>query len=404
MPQPCTVLVELNSLELGGTQINAIDLARAVRPFGYESVLFGPLETLPATGPSVLDVAEQRGVHVEGFHRSPGFIQGGARTLELRADAIGADIVHLYGAKPGPRNAYWGPCRFGRRPLVHTVYEMAVDTGLHQHTSLIIGTGYLHDELRDRPGATALISPPVDTDVDAPDDARGRVFRRNLGELAERTLIVIVSRLDLDMKAHPVETAIRAMALLADTDAGLVIVGSGGEQARLQEVATAVNAVAGRLMVMLVGPMADPRPAYAAADLSIGMGGSAARALAFGRPLIVHGERGTSEVFEPATAEDLFRRSFWSEQVQEDGPAVLAGLLRPLIHDADRRRALGAFGRRFAVDRFSLDAMALRLAGVYDDARRSYGRGDWWRDAHREARSLALGARRRLALTAAGAR
>lgn len=396
MLPPRTVLVELNSLELGGTQLNAIDLARAVSPLGYRSVLFGPLDTLPASGPSMLEAAEARGVHIRGFHRSPGFAQGGARTLEQRARAIGADIVHLYGAKPGLRNAYWGPCRFGQRPLVHTVYEMAVDPGLHQHTSLIIGTGYLRDELRGRPGSTALISPPVDTDLDAPDSAVGTAFRRTLGDLAERTLIVIVSRLDLDMKAYPIETAIRAMTLLADTGAALVIVGSGGEGARLERVADAVNTEAGRRLVTFVGPMADPRPAYAAADLSIGMGGSAARALAFGIPLIVHGERGTAEQFEPTTADDLFRRSFWSEQLQADGPSVLAELLRPLVQDADRRHELGAFGRRFAVERFSLEAMALRLAAVYDEALHSYGRGDWWRDAHREARSLARSAGRRL--------
>ena len=57
--RPRVVLVHLNSLELGGTQINAVDLAAAVVPHGYESHLIGPEPT--GTGASLLDVAAERG-------------------------------------------------------------------------------------------------------------------------------------------------------------------------------------------------------------------------------------------------------------------------------------------------------------------------------------------------------
>ena len=47
---------------------------------------------------------------------------------------------------------------------------------------------------------------------------------------------------------------------------------------------------AGRQVVLLTGEIADPRPAYAAADVVVGQGGSALRGMAFGKPLVVVGE------------------------------------------------------------------------------------------------------------------
>jgi glycosyltransferase involved in cell wall biosynthesis len=384
-----TVLVQVNSLELGGTQLNAIDLATAVEPYGFSSVLFGPLESMPSSGPSALEVAGDRGVRMSGYRRTIGGVQRRAKALEQRAASIAADLVHVYGAWADPRSAYWGPCRGGRRPFVHTVYEMSVDPGLFRHTSLIVGTGYLRDELALRPGPTTLISPPVDLANDAPNDRLASLFRRQLGEIGSRSLIVIVSRLDLAMKSYPVETAIRAMPELAREDVALVVVGTGSEATRLGELGEQANEAAGRQLVRFVGAMSDPRPAYAAADVVLGMGSSAARALAFGRPLIVQGELGTSELFEPSSAASLFRRSFWNPEPEPDAAPALARHLGELLGLPERRNELGAFGRSFAEASFGLDAMAQRLAAVYDQSFSRYGTLAWARDLDREARYLA---------------
>lgn len=393
-----TVLVQLHNLEVGGTQINAVDLAKAVEAHGFRCVLFGPLTTLPKSGPNVVELARARGVQLHGYWPEQNFVSRAA-ALNAKAASVGADIVHVYGTWGDPRSAYWGPCLGGRRPFVHTVYEMEVDATVYRNTSLIVGTGYLLDELAGRrPGPTALISPPVDVDADAPDAASGNGFRASLGELGSRPLIAVVCRLALEMKSYPVEIAVRAMGLLADTDAVLVVVGTGSEEARLKEIAHAVNDTVGRTMVVFVGAMSDPKPAYASADIMLGMGGSAARSLAFAAPLIVHGERGTSELFEPRSADSLFRRSFWSREPEPNGPKVLADLLRQLLGDPARRSQLGQFGRTFAVENFGLAAMAERLAAVYDESLSRYGRLAWLRDLDREVPPLVRSAGRRVAV------
>lgn len=378
------MLVQVNSLDLGGTQLNAIDFARAVERHGYRSILFGPLDTLPASGPSLFDVAAERGIRLEGYWPSPSVIPTRAAALRRRARSVGADIVHVYGAYGDPRSAYWGPCLAGRRPLVHTIYEMWVDPRGFQNDSLIVGTGYLRDDLANRPGPTTLISPPVDTATDSPNPTLREEFRVTLGDLGRRSLIAIVSRLDLQMKSFPIETAIRAMGLLKGLDATLVVVGTGSEAARLKELGDSVNEATSEPLVHFVGPMADPRPAYAAADVMLGMGSSAARSLAFGRPLIVQGERGTAELFDPASAASLFRRSFWSQEAQADPEQVLAEGVRSLLESDALSAELGHFGRAFAMESFSLDAMAARLADVYEEALAVYGPMSWMRDLRRE--------------------
>lgn len=386
MEKARTVLVQVNSLELGGTQINAIDLAKSVEVHGFRSVVFGPLNTLPKTGPNLMEIASERGVTLKGYWPRANVLPAGARALSARATSINADIIHVYGAYNYQdfRSAYWGPCFLGRRPFVHTVYEMSVESGLYRNTSLIIGTGYLRDELAIRPGPTTLISPPVNLEADAPNAYIGQRFRMSLADLGTRPVIAVVSRLSYEMKSYPVETAIRAMTLLADTEALLVVVGAGSAESHLKGIGRSVNANAGRTMVVFTGAMLDPRPVYAAADIMLGMGGSAARSLAFGAPLIVQGEGGSAELFEERTAADLFRRSFWSQHSEVDAPRVLADLVRQLLDRPAQRTQLGQFGRRFAVNNFSLAAMAERLATVYDESMARYGRIAWLCDLNRE--------------------
>jgi len=380
-----TVLVQLNSLGLGGTQINAVDLAAALRVYGYESVLIGPRDTLPQ-GPSLIDIARERGVRVESFTR-PTTVIAGARFLSRKARECGADLVHVYGSG-NARSAYWGPALMARRPLVLTVYEMAVSPEEFASPPLIVGTGYLIDDLEERPGRTHLISPPVDLQRDRADAVDTSTFLARVGSLTltagslapQPLRIVLVTRLDEDMKALSVEMAVQAVGRSTRSDLQLIIVGTGDAEQRLHALGREVNARVGREAVVFVGPLADPRAAYASADLALGMGSSAARALAFGRPLIVLGEFGWSKTFEPDTSEELFRNSFWSDEPSATAIDDLVRDIDELAADPARRASLQRFGREFSEANFGLDAMTERLAVIYGAARGDYQRRDWARD------------------------
>lgn len=387
------VLVHMNSLELGGTQLNAVDFAVAARERGIESILVGMLDTLP-TSPNLLDYARVHCVDIEVYDAASGMRAHAAQLREIsRRQRV--DLVHVYGMWGAARPVYWGPARWGRLPWVHTVYEMSIAPIVLRHMPLIVGTGYLLDEQSDRSGATVLISPPVDVERDAPGYEGAVEFRREAG-LGEGPLIGIVSRLDSRMKARSLEIAIDAMVQLGDTGATLYIVGGGDAAVPLGARAQRVNDMLQRDAIRLLGPMSDPRPAYSAADIVLGMGGSAARALAFGKPLVVQGEAGWSRVFDRSSADDLARSSYWSPDTLADPVGELARDVRRLLDDPTHRAELGAFGREFAVDRFGLPAMAERLCAVYERALSSYGAGEWAADLPREGKRLVAKLRRAL--------
>ncbi|WP_232082627.1 glycosyltransferase family 4 protein [Arthrobacter sp. SO5] len=377
----------MNSLALGGTQINAVDFASEVAAYGYESVLVGPLDTLP-DGPSLFDVARERGVQLKTFDR-PRSTVAGAHSLAALAKEHQADLVHVYGSWTS-RPAWWGPCLMGRRPLVLTVYEMAVDSMTPRNTELIVGTKYLEEELVARPGGVRLISPPVDTRRDDSHVVSGSAWVKSLGLDPENLRIVMVTRLDEEMKATAVSHAIRAVGGLANTKVDLIIVGTGDAEIRLRGLADQVNASRRRHGIVLAGPMSDPRCAYAAADVVIGMGGSAARSLSFGKPLIVAGVAGWFRMFTPDSSAELFRNSFWSPDSTPDPVGDLRRILLPILADSEKRSLLGRYGREFAQLNFGLPAMAKRLVDTYDLAISGYGFKAWSRDMPLELRRLHL--------------
>lgn len=379
------VLVQLDSLELGGAQINAVQLSAAARSLGWGSTLIGPRDSLPASGSSLLDVAAEYDVRVEAYDR-PSSIRRHARVLEDWAGRVDAEVIHSFSTSE--RAAYWGPGRLGRRALVRTIYEMTFDPRTHPRVPVVIGTGYLRDELQGRPGGVTLISPPVDLAKDSAGAVDAAGFRAEWGIRPDDVLLVIVGRLAEEMKARGVEDTIAAVQALRDPAVRLILVGTGNAHARLATLGDSVNEDLGWQAVSFTGALADPRAAYAAADIVLGMGSSAARGLAFGKPLVVLGEHGWSEAFTEANAAALFRNSFWSPESVPDGARRLHATLTELVGDAGTRRARGAFGASFAAESFGLTAMAERLASLYETAARDASAGVWLRDLPFEATIL----------------
>lgn len=396
---PRRVLVHLNSAALGGTQLNALDLATAVREHGWESVLVVFRGEIPE-GPSILPLIEESGLPLKVLPRH-GMVWQAAPAMARLARDVRASVVHSYGSLAS-RPAYWGACALGRAALVQTVYEMQMAAGEKEHTPMVVGTGYLVDDLRGRPGPVTLISPPVDVDENRPDAAGAAAFRVAYGLRDDDVLLVTVTRLDRQMKARSVELAMETLMEAGLDRVTLVVVGGGDAEQELTARAESVNRATGRRAVVMTGPATDPRGAYAAADIVLGMGGSAARGLAFSKPLVVTGENGWFKLFEPTSAATLFRYSFWSSERRVDAAGELAGILRPLVDDDERRRELGAWGRDFAVASFSLAAMAARLAGLYDSAVAEYGPRQWLRDLPPELSRTERGLRSRVLAAAGG--
>jgi glycosyltransferase involved in cell wall biosynthesis len=166
------------------------------------------------------------------------------------------------------------------------------------------------------------------------------------------------------MKAESLRRTINAVRVLGrDYPLRLAVVGDGEIRAELQHLADAANAELGRPAVVLTGALLDPRPAYAGADIVVGMGGSALRGMAFGKPVIIVGEKGFSALLAVHTAESFHYKGIYGVGDGPDGNQRLVADIRALAERPQVLPSLGAFSRKFVLDHFALETVAARLAG-----------------------------------------
>lgn len=366
------ILVCPHAMEIGGSQINAIELAAAVRDHGHEVIV--------ASGPGPLvEMVRRLGLeHIAFGSDTRRLSPRGLRMLAKLARERSIDVVHGYEWPPAIA-AFFGPRLLAGIPAVCTVMSMAVAPFLPRSLPLVVGTEQLRREaVASGRSAVTLLEPPVDTVANAP-SFDGTGFRSAIDADPSSVLVVIVSRLARELKLEGLLAACDAVALASARGVAvqLAIVGDGPARDEVERRAAAVNARCGRRAVVLTGELADPRPAYAAADIVLGMGGSALRAMAFAKPLVVQGELGFWRTASPQSLAQ-FLDSGWfglgdlSYPVDEHGLAVgaqrLVDELMPLIDSAARRRELGQFGRDLISSRFSLERAACVQEQVYVDA------------------------------------
>jgi glycosyltransferase involved in cell wall biosynthesis len=358
------VLVVPFDLEIGGSQTNAVDLAGAVRDLGHEVTVFAPAGPLAARVaglglPLVAPPPARR-------RPSPALARHVARVVRERR----IDVVHAYEHHPTVE-AFYGATVARRVPTVSTVLSMTVPAWLPRTIPLLVGTPQLAAATTMRAGPIDLLEPPVDTASDGP-HVDGRAFRAAFGGGEGVPTVVMVSRLSVLLKLDSVVTAMDAVGRLArQRPVRLVVVGGGEAHAALAARAAAHNAALGYEAIVLTGPLVDPRPAYAAADVVVGMGSSALRAMAFAKPVVVVGEGGFSAPVGPETVARFLDEGFYGvgTGTAEDGAGSLAVHLDELLTaTADERDWLGAYGRALVESRYSLTRAARIAVGAYDDA------------------------------------
>ena len=360
------VLVYPHDLNMGGSQMNAIELAAAVRDLGHECIVYGR--------PGVLcDRIDELGLEfIESADPGGRPSLRVVRDLRRLVQERDIDVVHGY-EWPTGLEAYLATIGRGRARALCTIMSMAVAPFLPRSLPLIVGTRQIaaHEMALGRP-SVEVIEPPVDLVHNiAPEASALDAFRSRWG-VGDMPLVVCVSRLAEELKAEGILTAIEAVAALSETDpCQLLIAGDGASRARIARAAEAVNRATGRHAVVLTGELADPRAAYAVADVTLGMGGSALRALAFGKPLVVQGEHGFFRTLTPETLNEFRWRGWYGiGEGTASGRRRLEGELAPLLRSGELRERLGAFGRSAVVE-FSLGAAAAEQVTAYEGVRTS---------------------------------
>lgn len=353
------VLVYPHDLGMGGSQLNAIELAARVRDLGVECAVFGRRGTLNAR----IEELGLRFIESVDPGRRPSIAV--ARQVRRLIDDDGFDIVHGYEWPPALEAALASRNTSGTP--VATVMSMAVAPFIPRWMHLSVGTRQIAavERAAGRPHV-ALLEPPVDLEHNrrlAQNELDEFAARWNLGG---RPLVVCVTRFAAQLKLEGLLSAIR----LAERTGAfqLLVVGDGPAREQVSAAAALANDRAGANTVVLTGELFDPRAAYGVADIILGMGGSALRGLAFAKPLVVQGEMGFFQALTPSTVE-RFRWQGWYGvgDAAALGEQNLQEALEPLLLDPESRASLGAYGRQ-VVEEFSLTRAARRQLDFYQDA------------------------------------
>ncbi|MDI7860718.1 glycosyltransferase [Rhizobiaceae bacterium n13] len=348
------ILVYPHELEMGGSQINAIELAAAVRDRGHNVTVTAPDGVLS-------EMIRRLGLNFVPIPRRP-FYPSVATAFELSALArsIKADLVHTYEWRPAVEGTF-GPHLFGGTRILATVLSMDISHLLPRHVPLIVGTRELA-EMKPRP-RTWVLEPPIDTTLNETKNIAAARARWAFG--SSEVVVSVVCRLTRDLeKLQGVLQAIDVIGELAtNLPLRLIVAGDGPGRGEVDAAAAAVNRRHGHEIIVVTGQLLDPREAYDAADIILGMGSSALKGMAFSKPLVVQGTTGFWRLFDERSASLFLYQGFFGHG--GGGAQELKSILSALARDDDKRAVLGCFGRSIVEQHFSIDMMADRLIEIY---------------------------------------
>lgn len=367
MPRPKShmrVLVTPHNFEIGGSQINALELACAVgRTPGFDVILYAPDGELA-------DRARRTGLELHTSvlrEHAPSLSR--IREVSRLVVRRGVDLVHAYEWAPTV-DAAMGVAWTRGIPVLSTILSMDYPYFLPQDLPTIFGTREMWEAAKSLGRKAFLLEPPVDTDMFRPHAVPGSTVAMIRSEcLAEEgdLLIVVVGRLAASLKLDGLLTLIQAVGDLShDYPVRLAIVGDGPVRDQIQQASDAVNRFANQKVVHMLGSRHDPLPYYSSADVVVGMGSSALRAMAVGKPLLVQGEKGFWRIADESSSQ-LFRSQGWYGIGDGDQSVEqCAAQLRTLITASPMRlQELGCFGRDLVRREYSLSAAAEYLALIY---------------------------------------
>jgi Glycosyl transferases group 1 len=345
------ILIFLHELSVGGSTVNAIELAAMLRDrHGHSVVLFAP------PGP-MLAVAKGHGLRVIAApiaDMHPCLARMRALRAAIRTEL--PDLLYVWETW-ALIDAYYAAHLPLGMPMLMTDMQMKVNRLLPKSLPSTFGTPELAAAARagGRRRVGTLL-PPVDIRLNAPGVVDASASRARFGLAQDDFMLTIVSRLDPSMKGESLGHAVDAIdALGHQTRLRLLIVGDGAARASLQQRADAVNLRLGRRAVVLAGAMLDPRPAYAVADIVIGMGSSALKGMAFGKAVIVVGEQGFAAAMSQATIGSFYERGLFGVGEGAPGHGRLVAAIEQLANDARLRASCATLGQRFVHEHFALE-------------------------------------------------
>lgn len=363
------ILIATMKLDIGGAETHIVELSKALARRGIEIIA-------ASNGGAYVKELEEAGIrHIKvPFHsKNPFCLHKAYRMLKQIIFENHIDVVHAHARIPAficgllhrryhfrfVTTAHWVfstkfpynlLTRWGERSL-------AVSDDIKQY--LINNYSIPSENIRVTINGIDMDKFSADTDY----SDVAKEFELEEG----KTRIVYVSRMDIDRSfaAHRlIEAAKDIAAEIPNLE--IIIVGGGNDYESIRKEAEAVNASAGKRLIIAAGSRTDINKFTAAGDLFIGVSRAALEAMACEKPAIIAGNEGYIGIFNEDKLDVAIGTNFCCRGCAQTTTENLKNdIISVLKLSAEDRLALGKYSRLTVGKYYSLDTMA-------DDAVKMY--------------------------------
>jgi L-malate glycosyltransferase len=367
----------LDSLNVGGTETQAVELARRIAAAGYQVTL----GCLRAQGPLLQRLAETP-VVLQEFHPNGGIDSPAGVYQLLRLSRFlrkqRFDVVHTHDlwsnlmGVPAARLAGVPAIVSSRRDLAHFDWYRGKRRAWLRRIQNLSGAVLANaSPIRDALIAEDRFAPDkvhvIHNGIDVEKFCNARDHRDILfPDVGDAKLVVLVGNMHSDVKGHPwlIECAPRVTREFPDVR--FVLVGDGAQRAQFEQQVASLDLAENFLFL---GSRTDIPDILAACDIAVlpsraeGLSNALLEYLAAGLPTIASRVGGNSELVEDGASGFLV----------SPGSEALGTALLKMLRDRELMRRFGQRGREFVVQNFSFERLVREVDALYTTLLREHG-------------------------------
>ena len=368
----------LDSLNVGGTETQAVELARRLDPAHYDVTL----GCLLAKGP-LLEKLQGTAVQVEEFHPKGGIDSAGGVYQLLRLTTFlrrgRFDVVHTHDlwsnlmGVPAARMAGIPAIISSRRDLGHLDwYESGRRVWLRRIQNLsnvvLANANPIRDSLIKDDGFAPEKVRVIHNGVDVERFSSGSENREQMFPgTSEQKLIVLVGNMHTDIKGHPWLIAAAHQVVSEFPSVRFVLAGDGAQRPEFERRVAELGL---KESFSFMGRRGDVPQILRNCDIAVlpskaeGLPNAVLEYMCAGLPTVATAVGGNAEIVRDGVTGLLVPA--------QDSQALAEALMR-LLKDPELAKRLGSVGRQYVIDHFSFERLVREVDSMYTELLRQKG-------------------------------
>ena len=354
------ILMATMSMGVGGAETHILELSRELRRRGHDVFVASNggvyAESLAESG--------VKHIKVPLHSKNPVCVAESIALLSALMEKEKFDIVHAHARIPAFICGILQK-KYGFPFMTTAHFDFRTDALLSRITdwgdralavsediadNMVVKFGYPREKI-------TLVKNGIDTERFSP-DTDGSFVRSKFG-LCGKKVVMYLGRLDEDSYL-PAKVLLESITPIASAcgDVCALIVGGGEKYGMLKDMASKINAEAGRELVILAGATSEPEKYIAACDVFVGPSRSAMESLASKKPTVIAGTFGMLGEFSPEIEGEALRTNFCCRGSEPStAERVTECVIRLLGISEAERKVLSDYGREFIKRHYSVAAM-----------------------------------------------